>query len=68
MFAYEQALRHNYQSMPALTAISNIYKTKESFARAVEYLHTILKMDNNNGEAWGSLGEENFEYSTLYQD
>ncbi len=57
LFAYEQALRHNFQSIQALNAISCILRTKENFPRAVEYLQTILKLDQNNGEVWGSLGE-----------
>ena len=56
LFAYEQALRHNYQSIQALNAISCILRTKENFPRAVEYLQTILKLDQSNGEVWGSLG------------
>ena len=56
LFAYEQALRHNYQSIQALNAISCILRTKENFPRAVEYLQTILKLDQANGEVWGSLG------------
>ena len=55
--AYEQALRHNYQSITAMNAISCILRTKENFPRAVEFLQSILKLDPNNGEVWGSLGE-----------
>ena len=57
LFAYEQALRHNYQSLQALNAISCILRTKENFPRAVEYLQMMLKLDGSNGEVWGSLGE-----------
>ena len=56
MNAYESALRHNSYSVQALNAISCILRTKENFPRAVEYLQTILKVDGNNGEVWGSLG------------
>ena len=56
LFAYERALHHNYQSIQALNAISCILRTKENFPRAVEYLQTILKLDQSNGEVWGSLG------------
>ncbi len=55
--AYEQALRHNYQSITAMNAISCILRTKELFPRAVEYLQGILKLESNNGEVWGSLGK-----------
>ncbi|MCJ1433138.1 glucose repression mediator protein [Xylographa pallens] len=54
--AYEQALRHNQFSIPAMNAISCILRTKENFPKAVEYLQAIVKLDANNGEVWGSLG------------
>ncbi|KAL8716624.1 MAG: hypothetical protein Q9225_006057 [Loekoesia sp. 1 TL-2023] len=54
--AYERALRHNYQSITAMNAISCILRTKENFPKAVEFLQAILKLDANNGEVWGSLG------------
>ncbi len=54
--SYEQALRFNQWSIPAMQAISCILRTKDQFAAAVEYLKTILKVEPNNGEVWGSLG------------
>ena len=57
LHAYEQAMRHNPQSISAMNAISCILRTKENFPRAVEYLQGILRLDGNNGEVWGSLGE-----------
>lgn len=57
MNAYEQALRHNQWSIPAMNAISCILRTKEQFAKAVEYLQNILKLDPTSGETWGSLGK-----------
>lgn len=54
--AYEQALRHNQWSVPAMTGIATILRTREQFPKAVEYLQNILKIDSNNGEIWGSLG------------
>lgn len=56
MNAYEQALRHNQWSIPAMNAISCILRTKEQFPKAIEYLQNILKLDPANGETWGSLG------------
>ena len=56
MSAYEQALRHNQYSIQAMNAISLILRTKENFPSAVEFLKSILKLDGNNGEVWGSLG------------
>lgn len=40
-----------------MNAISCILRTQEQFHKAVEYLQSILKLDNNNGDVWGSLGE-----------
>lgn len=56
MNAYEQALRHNPWSVPAMNAISCILRTKEQFPKAIEYLQNILKMEPTSGETWGSLG------------
>ncbi|KKF95033.1 General transcriptional corepressor ssn6 [Ceratocystis platani] len=56
MQAYENALRANRNSIPAMNAISLILRTREEFHKAVEYLQAILKLDSNNGEVWGSLG------------
>lgn len=58
--AYERALRHNYQSITAMNAISCILRTKENFPKAVEFLQAILKLEANNGEVWGSLGTRFF--------
>ena len=55
--AYEQAIRHNSWSIPAMQAISNILRAKDQFNMAIDYLRTILKLDTNNGEVWGSLGK-----------
>ncbi len=55
--AYEHALRHNQWSVQAMTGIATILRTREQFAKAVEYLQNILKIDANNGEIWGSLGK-----------
>ncbi|KAL4910155.1 hypothetical protein BDW74DRAFT_144535 [Aspergillus multicolor] len=56
MNAYEQALRHNQWSIPAMNAISCILRTREQFPKAIEYLQNILKLDTGSGETWGSLG------------
>ena len=57
IFAYEQALRHNQWSIPAMNSISHILRAREKFPEAMEYLRSILKLDPNNGDVWGSLGE-----------
>lgn len=60
LFAYEQALRANQNSIPAMNSISAILRTREDFPKAIDYLNNILKIDNSNGEAWGSLGKSTF--------
>ena len=55
--AYERALNHNHQSITAMNAISCILRTKEQFAKAVDYLQAIIRLDASNGEVWGSLGK-----------
>jgi tetratricopeptide (TPR) repeat protein len=57
MHAYEQALRHNQWSISAMSSISSILRTREQFQKAIEYLTSILKLDQQNGESWGSLGK-----------
>lgn len=57
MQAYEQAIRHNNWSVPAMQAISSILRAKDQFGMAIDYLRTILKIDGSNGEVWGSLGK-----------
>lgn len=54
--AYESALRQNPYSIPAMTQIASILRTKEQFSKAVEYLQSILNLDQSNGDIWGSLG------------
>ena len=63
MIAYEHALRSNPRSIPAMNAISSILRAQEQFAKAVEYLQNILKLDQNNGDVWGSLGRWSFVVS-----
>jgi glucose repression mediator protein len=53
---YQQALKCNEWSIPAMQGIACILRTKDHFPQAVEYLRTILKVDQANGEVWGSLG------------
>jgi glucose repression mediator protein len=56
MQCYEQALKHNQWSIPAMQGIACILRTRDQFPHAVEYLRTILKVDPTNGDVWGSLG------------
>lgn len=57
MVAYERAFQHNSYSVPALMAISGILRAREQFGRAAEFLQTVTRLDNTNGEMWSNLGE-----------
>jgi general transcriptional corepressor CYC8 len=57
IYAYEQALRINPQAVNAMNAISVVLRGREEFPKAAEFLQAALKLDPNNGEAWGSLGK-----------
>jgi predicted Zn-dependent protease len=54
--AYEQVLRYNPYSVPAMLAISHILRNRDQFSNAIEYLKHITKIDERNGEVWGALG------------
>ena len=57
--AYEQALRHNRYSVPAMLAIANILRARDQFGPAIEYLKAITKFEDRNGEVWAALGKRN---------
>jgi glucose repression mediator protein len=54
--AYQHALRANPRSIPAMNGMSSILRAANQWAKASEYLQSIVKLDQNNGEVWGSLG------------
>lgn len=56
MQSYERALKFNPNSVPAMLAISCILRAKDSFPAAIEYLKHIIRIENNNGEVYASLG------------
>ena len=53
---FDAALKHSPYSIPVLSSIANIYRSKEMFGKAIEFYQTILNLDQDNGETWGSLG------------
>jgi glucose repression mediator protein len=67
MNAYERALSANPNSTPALNAIGMLLKGREAFDKALDYFRAITAIDQNNGEAWGNLGQLPFaaSYSSL---
>jgi general transcriptional corepressor CYC8 len=55
---FEHALGHNQWSIAAMTGIAAILRAREQYAKAVEYLQGILKVEATNGDIWGSLGKQ----------
>jgi tetratricopeptide (TPR) repeat protein len=56
MKAYENALAHNPSSVPALTQIATLCRSREEYPRAVDLFQRVLAIDRFNGEIWGALG------------
>jgi len=54
--AYLTALRSNPRSIPAMNGMSSILRASNQWTKAIDYLQNILKLDQSNGEVWGSLG------------
>ncbi|KAF1808546.1 TPR-like protein [Eremomyces bilateralis CBS 781.70] len=54
--SYQEVIRHNPYSVPAMIAISHILRSRDQFPQAVDVLRSILKLEPNSGEVWGSLG------------
>lgn len=53
---YEAALRHGPHSRETLALIAGLCRALEMYAKAAEYYGHILKIHDQNGEVWGSLG------------
>lgn len=54
---FENAIRHNPQSIMALNAAASIARSRDDFDKAIEYFQRILNIKQDNGEVWGSMGE-----------
>lgn len=54
--AYEQVLRHDPWSIAAMNGIADILRDRDQYQLAIDYLRTILKVDQGNGEVWSHLG------------
>jgi Tfp pilus assembly protein PilF len=57
MSAFENALRHNPNSILGLNAVASIARSRDNFDKAIEYFQRILNIKQDNGEVWGSMGE-----------
>jgi len=53
---FENVLRHNPRNIKALTQIATLFRMKEKYSKAVEYLQQILRIEQHNGEIWSALG------------
>ncbi|RDB29062.1 General transcriptional corepressor ssn6 [Hypsizygus marmoreus] len=54
--AYENALRHNQNSLSGLTQVAGIARIKENYPKAVDYFQRVLAIQEDNGEVWSALG------------
>ncbi|KAG8903947.1 glucose repression mediator protein [Tulasnella sp. 403] len=54
--AYEHALRHNPDSERALTQVASIARSRDDFAKAIEFFQRALDVRQENGEVWSALG------------
>jgi Tfp pilus assembly protein PilF len=54
--AFENALRHNPNSILGLNAVASIMRSRDNFDKAIEYFQRILNIKQDNGEVWGSMG------------
>ncbi|KAJ1654980.1 glucose repression mediator protein [Dispira simplex] len=54
--AYETALQHNPCSVPALSLIAAVYRSREEYRPAANYFQRVLNIDPNNGKVWSNLG------------
>lgn len=55
--AYENVLRHETWSVPAMSGIASILRDRDQYALAIDYLRSITKIDQTNGEVWSHLGK-----------
>lgn len=55
--AYENALRFNPYSVPAISAIAGVHRGMDRFGKAVEYFQRVLQVLPESGETWGAMGE-----------
>jgi tetratricopeptide (TPR) repeat protein len=55
--AFENALRHNPNSVIALNAAASVARTQDRYDTAIDYFQRILNIKQDNGEVWASMGE-----------
>lgn len=63
--AFENALRHNPNSVLGLSAVASIWRNRDQFDKAIEYFQRILNIKQDNGEVWGSMGKRASHFVTL---
>lgn len=54
--AFENALRHNPNSILGLNAVASLARNRDDFDKAIEYFQRILNIKQDNGDVWGSMG------------
>ena len=55
--SYDRSLHFDRYSVETLHAIAELLRTEDKYDQAVEYLESILRVDNGDGASWSHLGE-----------
>lgn len=63
--AFENALRHNPNSLIALNGAAQIARGKDDFDKAIDYFQRVLNIKQDNGEVWGSMGKFKLSYAQI---
>ncbi|KAI7885182.1 TPR-like protein [Lichtheimia hyalospora FSU 10163] len=53
---YKEALKHNADSVNALSRLASLYRDQDQLDQAVKYFKRVLTIDENHGETWSALG------------
>ncbi|CDS13009.1 hypothetical protein LRAMOSA05193 [Lichtheimia ramosa] len=53
---YKEALKHNADSVNALSRLASLYRDQDQLDQAVKYFKRILAIDEHHGETWSALG------------
>ncbi|KAG2176381.1 hypothetical protein INT43_005615 [Umbelopsis isabellina] len=67
MKCFENALRHNQYSIPALSNIASLCRAREQFQKAIDHFKIILSLQEGNGEIWSALGHCYLMQETLQE-
>jgi len=54
--SFRFALQHNPLNMRCLLELGDYHRSKEEFAKAIDYYKRLLNVDDRNGDVWACLG------------